>query len=253
MTFFVNCLYRSGLLGFDMRIATGLHLTATQNSWITEIQATLRTARGTAYLAQECRNEKVGQRIFKPAGHLSFFIKGWDGDWYRKLGTETIRAWPFRKGRVRYREVDHIDSRPIMSDARLDDVHPLEAHAVPIRDLYMTASMSEGQIFCPVRYLNFGLDYVQPLSGYILWHDGEEYRVGYIGVHWTKEHTSINLALNAVTNILRMHNTGKSGWLTKLSPGCLCVEDFVDVLQLNGSISFHRFHGAEIAKQSLSQ
>ncbi|MEO5336185.1 MAG: hypothetical protein H7841_04715 [Magnetospirillum sp. WYHS-4] len=192
------------------RIVNG---TGGANAWCTTIQAVLEEVRDgrreTAYLGHECRKENVpfaaggagpeGGIIQKnsPAEFLTF-SRG--GRFYQILGTETVfggdllAAYPHvRLGRhfvfQPHGEDDwvsrvHCPERPIRlatADAVMDG---LRAGGLALGDLFLRFSWQEGAtahtLYAPSRYVNFGEDYLQPISGYVLFRHQDLWLHGYL-------------------------------------------------------------------------
>lgn len=200
------------------RIVNG---TAAPNAWCTAIQSVLEETVGgvtqTAWLSQECRKENVpfapggpgpeGGIVQKnaPAEFLTFTR---DGRFYQLLGSEI----PFGTALAeRYQRVPlgrHFVFQPFGEEAWLSEVHcerrpirllapeevlaGLNARTLGAPELYLRFSWREGEkaftLYAPSRYVNFANrghapdDYLQPISGYVLFRHDDLWLHGYLAV-----------------------------------------------------------------------
>ncbi len=195
----------------DLDSGSLLNGIGTANVWTTEIQcALLDESRGTwTYLAQECRAENVpfskeaeaaSDGIFQRGRSLEFLILKSDNLTHQLSSSEYLLVDGLDGGRTAYPAAIDLTGqcdtvvrcapRAITPLEIVDAMEGLRDGELDVRSTFLKVRWeNEGgpfQLFCPCRYVNLPASseaetpYVQPISGYVLYPDGNRHIVGYV-------------------------------------------------------------------------
>lgn len=170
------------------------------NSWRTTIHSVLckkgdQGADEFAYLAHECRAENVSEDIFDGRVYEFTHIATWLGNFSLRHGSYCFGAGEKHSSSIYQKDdvenlvfcgtvgVTPLDFRDALDFVRSGD------HCRLFMSVEYTFTGQRYQIFCPCRYINFPNsartddEYLQPLSGYTLFFNGERFVVSYMGAH----------------------------------------------------------------------
>ncbi len=217
------------------------------NTWIVQISSVLEMHGRSAYLGSPCRSENVAaDNLISGWPVEKLQIKGWDADYVVKSGAPIYHPVrgpvdaiePMAKYNI---AIDVIDRQAEMAELR-HEVAADEIASGQWHPTQMKISFDGGAITCPVRYINgpvAGDWYVQPITGMILWHDGSDYRVGYVVCCVNSEKTVAEVVLRAPTNPFKAKSIRAGRAVATVTNLLHCVlgglakyDDFVEVVKL---------------------
>ena len=181
------------------------------NRWLTGIECVLarRESPGAeeqrAYLSQECRAEQVCDDPFSHAGEYEYVgISTWSGNYALRSGSSITGVKSPEKADEGGPDLSHekVDRNFVVScsDRQARQVSYEEVQRLLQSDfedgymrLYMAISFRQRGhayvLYAPCRYINFpnprsaAGDYLQPISGYVLYEREDRFAVAYVVCH----------------------------------------------------------------------
>ncbi|MEE2997914.1 MAG: hypothetical protein VX700_12305 [Pseudomonadota bacterium] len=238
------------------------------NSWQTFIEATLtRNGCEDAYLSTACRVEFLnGQHpIFGHRFADVRVIKGWEQNHFMRLGAGIHH--PFRPALSRELHNVCIDDQvAVKVVARLRDTKiwsPTELHTElgsgpPDNWFFMRISYREGghayEMVCPCRYTNFstpqheGDDYLQPISGPVLFEDAKGFHIAYVAAHVKMDGSVVAEVIKCVPTYIFDVKSGVGGvsiWAlrTLFAPfrNWLLTDEYTQVVNIDADVKFFSY------------
>jgi len=238
------------------------------NCWQTSVECVLvRGGEGEgqrAYLSHECRKESVSPEIFSATNYEFVVIDTWNGIYNLRSGSFNYGFNPLANFRRRrpdcvYEKTAAIDVFVQCADREARFLEFDEALAFfRARDsgknnkVYLELAFDNGghayRLYAPCRYTNFPHaekgrgSYLQPITGYTLFEEGERFYVAYTAAHVTPEGTqSIEFCVRDMTSFIATKNTRSRAFslfriLDRLALSVFLVtDDFTRVCRVDGT------------------
>lgn len=242
--------------------------TKDDNSWQTFIESVLvRNGTDEAFLTTECRVEFMDGKhpIFGHRYADIRVIKGWDADYFLRLGAGIHH--PFRPAVSRELHLGDVTGMvgvEVVSRKRLVRVWSVEEIHRALRAgtadnwffmrLNYRVDGADYEMICPCRYTNFstparqGHDYVQPISGPVLFADAKGYHVAYVAAHLRLDGNVVAEAIKCVPTYVLDAKLGVGGRAVRLlralfSPvrGWFLIDEFTDVVELDAAVEIFSY------------
>lgn len=238
----------------------------------------------TAYLSNRCRPESISPDSIFNGLHYSFcIIHTTAGTFDVHVGSAECSRNPFRQPAAPLdikptscRSVVHcpeVSAREVSFDEALAWLQEPEERSDRHNNIYMEISWrlngQEFRLHTPCRYTNFpnperdhaGIweakpgypkhehRYLQPISGWVLYHDGSRYYVAYVAVHLTADGTKrIEFCVREPISFFQLRRpasrvaTFLSRWLAASWLGrYLTVSEFHRVIPVDGECRLYRY------------
>ena len=200
----------------------------TANRWQTNIEAVLVKEAGAknrdgsddqdqySYLSHECRSENVGEDPFDHADALYVGISTWSGNLVFGSGSSIWRKSPkFQMRGTNNQHVvncEEVNAKFVSFDEVLRNLQSDCSYG--FRRLYTELIYTHlgvtYRLYTPCRYLNFPnpelekKKYLQPISGYVLLEEEEQFYLAYVVAHIADGETkSIQFRLHEQTNYFK--------------------------------------------------
>ena len=238
------------------------------NSWQTFIESTLtKDGDKDAFLSTSCRVEFLSGKhpIFGHRYADIRVVKGWDADCYIRLGAGIHHPFrPFLSKALHHVEIQNHVEVVVVGGKREKKIWPLETFHRALREgtgdnwFFMSVKYRvdghDYEMNCPCRYTNFstakhvGVDYIQPISGPVLFEDATGFHIAYIATHVSLDGNVTAEIVKCVPTYIFDAKSGVGGKSIKFLRALfapikqwLLIDEYTDVVEIEAKVEIFSY------------